>query len=189
LNFQSIIDRDYKMAVYVGARDLAGFAIIGTHQYLVIVPDNQNLRPVISPLSQQKMKIVELGKGEKGFTVAGHQVSGRLQVIVNEKSDLAAVNEFFTKDRGIPDWDAELRKIKHKSTDTDFIIKIIELTANYIINERKKNIPYSPFNNNCNKWAQSVIEYAGGTVNGDFPGLDLNNDGRFQKKFFESAKP
>lgn len=109
------------MTVYVGARDLAGLAFIGTHQFIAIVPDNKNFKPVISPLSQQAIKMIDLGKGNMGLILAGHSVAGRLQVKLNETSDVKAAKEHFTDTREIVDWDAEFRNVRHNFADVDFI--------------------------------------------------------------------
>jgi len=77
------------MAVYVGARDLAGnLAFIGTHQFLVIMPDSGSVPPAVLPSG----KIIfpkNLGNEKLGYVI-GAQNRGRLVVEYFEKSDYIA---------------------------------------------------------------------------------------------------
>lgn len=175
------------MTVYVGARDLQGIAFVGTHQFILAIPDTPTFCPAISPLTQIEIKLIQIGN-KTGFTFAGHNVSGRLQIVFNQKSDVDAAIEAISKKIGFwNDWDAELKKVAHNKGDVEYINTLVELTGNYIINERETNSPYSAFSNNCNRWAQSVIEYAGGTVGGDFSGYDPAHDKRLDKAWFGPA--
>jgi hypothetical protein len=182
------------MAVYVGARDLAGsMAFIGTHQFLVIAPDSGKAPPAILPDGKTVFP-KNLGNSKSGFVI-GAQNRGRLIVEFFEKSDYQATLEHFNPDKYRKwyktDLDAELIQVKHNSNDMAFIAKILFLINNYIINERDDNIPY-PFSGlavNSNSWAQSVILAANGKVASDFKGLDISNNKRIPAIYFQAVCP
>lgn len=126
------------MAVYVGARDLAGsLAFIGTHQFIVLIPDKGNLPPAVLP-DGSAVYPKKLGNGKLGFVI-GAQNRGRLIVEFFEKSDYKATLEHFNPNKHRKwyksDFDAELKLVTHNSSDLAFIRRIITLTSNYIINE------------------------------------------------------
>ena len=182
------------MAVYVGARDLAGnFAFIGTHQFLVIAPDPGSVPPVILP-SGKTIFPRTLGNGKSGYIV-GAQNRGRLLVEYFEKSDYLATLEHFNPNKHRKwykaDLDAELALVKHNNNDSIFIRKLFFLINNYIINEREDNIPY-PFSGlavNSNSWAQSVIAAANGKVIEDLKGLDIFHNKRIPAIYFQAICP
>lgn len=179
------------MAVYVGVRDLAGAMFVGSHQYIVFIPDTAagNMRRL--PRSGRTIHTVNLGKGKMGFSIAGHNINGRLRIKINETSDLKAIKEAITGKAAqvLWDWDAELHKVTHNTSDKEFIELVLRKIDIYTINEQANNIAYGPFGNNCNKFAQSVIQYAGGKVVEDMGGIDYNHSGRFPRKLFNVVTP
>lgn len=182
------------MAVYVGARDLAGkLAFIGTHQFLIIIPDSGSVPPAVLP-SGKRIYPKKLGNGKAGYVI-GAQNKGRLVVEYFEKSDYLATLEHFNPKKHRTwyktDLDAELKLIRHNTGDAVFIQKLIFLINNYIINESEDNIPY-PFSGlsvNSNSWAQSIILAANGKVGSDFKGLDISHNMRIPAIYFQAICP
>src|SRR5690606_26941133 len=100
------------MRTYAAARDLAGAAIIGTHQFIVLIPDN--------PEDFDDARMAELGlpplrnlgtneNPKMGIVVGAHNEGGQLHVRFNEESDFQAAREAFGgAERGIrPDFSPE----------------------------------------------------------------------------------
>lgn len=182
------------MAVYVAARDLAGkIAFIGTHQFLIIIPDSGSTPPV----RMTNGKVVypkNIDKGKFGYVI-GAQNKGRLVVEFFEASDYRATLEHFNPKKyrkwHKPDLDAELKLVKYKGTDSEFIRRILFLVSNYIINEQEDNIPY-PFAGlsvNSNSWAQSLILAANGQVSSNFSGFDASHTLRIPPIYFQAFCP
>lgn len=182
------------MAVYVAARDLAGnIAFIGTHQFIIIIPDSGSTPPVSMP-NGKTIYPKNLGNGKFGYVI-GAQNKGRLKVEYFETSDYRATLEHFNPKKyrkwHTPDLDAELRLVKHNKTDSEFIRVILFLISNYIINEQEDNIPY-PFAGlsvNSNSWAQSLILAANGHVESNFSGLDVSYALRIPSIYFQAICP
>ena len=182
------------MAVYVAARDLAGnIAFIGTHQYVIIIPDSGSTPPVTMP-NGKTIYAKNVGNGKFGYVI-GAQNKGRLIVEYFEVSDYWATLEHFNPKKyrkwHKPDLDAELRLVKHKSTDPEIIRRILFLVSNYIINEQEDNIPY-PFAGlsvNSNSWAQSLILAANGQVDNNFSGLDASHALKIPSIYFQAICP
>jgi len=182
------------MAVYVAARDLAGsIAFIGTHQFIIIIPDSGSVPPVRMP-NGKFLSARNLGNGKFGYVI-GAQNKGRLIVEYFEASDYRAVQEHFNPQKyrkwHKPDLDAELRLVKHKSSDFEFIRKILFLVNNYVINEQEDNIPYplAGLSVNSNSWVQSLILAANGQVNEDFSGFDASHGLRIPIIYFQAICP
>ncbi len=182
------------MAVYVAARDLAGrIAFIGTHQFIIIVPDSGSTPP-IKVANGKSLFPKNLGNGKFGYVI-GAQNKGRLVVEFFEVSDYRATLEYFNPKKyrkwHKPDLDAELKLVKHQGTDSEFIRRILFLVNNYIINEQEDNIPY-PFAGlsvNSNSWAQSLIHVAKGQVGSNFSGLDASHTLRVPPIYFQAYCP
>lgn len=182
------------MAVYVAARDLAGkLAFIGTHQFLIVIPDS-GLTPPVKMVSGKAIYAKNMGNGKFGYVI-GAQNKGRLIVEFFEASDYRATLEHFNPKKyrkwHKPDLDAELRLVKHKRTDSEFIRRVLFSVSNYIINEQEDNIPY-PFAGlsvNSNSWAQSLILAANGQVNSNFSGLDRSHMLRVPPIYFQALCP
>ena len=182
------------MAVYVAARDLAGkLAFIGTHQFVIIVPDSGSTPPITIP-NGKSISARNMGDGKFGYVI-GAQNKGRLVVEFFDVSDYRATLEYFNPKKyrkwNKPDLDAELSPVRHKDTDAEFIQRVLFLVNNYIINEREDNIPY-PFAGlsvNSNSWAQSLIPAANGQVNSNFSGLDVSHSLRIPPIYFQAICP
>ena len=182
------------MTVYVAARDLAGsIAFVGTHQFIIIIPDSGSVPPVRMP-NGKVLSARNLGNGKFGYVI-GAQNKGRLIVEYFETSDYRAAREHFNPKKFRkwykPDLDAELRSVKHKGSDSEFIRKILFLVGSYILNEQEDNIPY-PFAGlsvNSNSWVQSLIVAANGQVNDNFSGLDASHALRVPQIYFQAICP
>lgn len=173
------------MPVYVGARDLSGLPF-GTHQFLVLsgasltVPRIIGLRPVQArPLG-----------GDTYGIVVGAQNRGRLVVEFFEPGDYAAAQEYFG---GVStswyrsDYDAELVPATFGSTSDPLALdRVIACIDAYILNQELDPIRYptAGFGTNSNSWAQSVIEYAGGSVSENFRGVDISHERRIPRTYF-----
>lgn len=170
------------MATYVAARDLASVPI-GTHQFIVIVPDNPNLQVHFVAPQGAIVKARRLTASVSGFVIGAQNrsVNGTNRLIVEffEPSDLQATREFFAPKRHTSwyksDFDTEAQRVQHRDSDHAFIRQIFFLVKNFMINEMEENIPYPPggIGYNSNSWAQTVIEIAGGRVSADFRGADV----------------
>lgn len=69
--------------------------------------------------------------------------------------------------------------------------RIIRLIENYIFNQKTDPIRYPTLGIgvNSNSWAQSIIEYSGGTVNSNMTGLDISNSKRVPRTYFDGICP
>jgi hypothetical protein len=178
--------------VYVAARDLAGPAFLGTHQFLILIPQNPR---------RFRGKLRDLGDGTLGIVVGAHNVGGRLKVKFFEPSDLRATREFFNPGRYVgllaPDFDTEidlvdLSRSRYGGIDAA-IARILKAIDRYQVNEARKPISYPSFagqfrrnNINSNSWAQSVIQWTvgRGAVQEDFTGFDLGHQNRVKRSYF-----
>jgi len=178
--------------VYVGARDLAGKAFIGTHQFTIIVPDNPAAFSSPVKIGGNSYSMRDLGNGIKGFVIGAHNVNGRLMVKVFEASDYQATLEYYNPKKYTKwyssDFDTEIAKCSSSKQDTQFINDIFNAVNNYILNENKNNISYPAlgYGVNSNSWAQSVIDAVGGHVRQNFSGVDWWNGGRVPGSYFLS---
>lgn len=183
------------MAVYVCARDLAKGFFVGTHQLIVVFPETMLLHHPFQRLG--KVVVTErINAWRHGFVLAGHKSDdGYLEIKVNQTADITATREYFeyrgsrlSKHRPLPwDYSTECREVIPRNSAPEFESRLLRGAENYMLKFRFKPIPYQFWDNNCNKWAQSLIEYAGGTVGGgaNFDGLDLNYDGRLPMDLFD----
>lgn len=186
--------------IFVAARDLNTKATlgIGTHQYLVLVPEDPSQFENMGDYAPQ-----DLGDGTQGIIIGAHkvEVDGEDSLVAQpfEYADTLATREHYDSSRikwWKPDWDTEVHQVNTTTTrlsNDEQIKNIIEATENYNRNER---IPYGnpewpwqdePDRVNSNSWAQSVIEHVVGPerVQEDFVGQDVFNDRRIEDRFFE----
>jgi hypothetical protein len=180
--------------LYVAGRDLAGMAFVGTHQYVVAVPENP---------SRFSNHIRDLGQGVQGFVVGAFNENGRLQVDFNNAADLQATRELFDPANVSPfkaDFDAEIKPVERQpgiSWD-DAISDLIGRAENYRHNEalpgRELSYPSMGVGRasalNSNSWAQSIIENIQGIVRpadgfDDFHGIDPRHENRIPGSYFE----
>jgi hypothetical protein len=184
--------------VYLAGRDLAGWAAIGTHLFLVIVPGDKKPRtvpyadPNTNPPSYKSahlLKPQDLGDGTYGFVAGAQNKNGRLMLEYFEKSDYQATREHYNWDKyggWSADFDTEIHKVETKKTVDVLIRLVFDCLCAYVDNETAEPIPYpsAGWGLNSNSWAQSVVEYSGGTAPGDFFGLDLSGGDRLPKAYF-----
>ncbi len=181
------------MPVYLGARDLSGM-FIGTHQFLVIV-NNKLLTPRQLGNGKVKAKFLGIKNGKTiyGIVIGAHN-RGTLNVEAFERSDNIAAQEFFG---GIEthfyksDFDTEMYEVKFNVLEQIAIENILYRIDSYLINQLSDPIKYptAGFGHNSNSWAQSVIEYAGGTVVENVSGADIYSERRIPKTYFDAICP
>lgn len=175
--------------LYVVGRDLAGSAVIGTHQFIVMVPEDSS-----------KFDTRDLGDGTQGIVVGAHNQT-RLLVDFFETSDYQAIKEYTNPDKYVsffkPDLDAEVHPVNIGSNSIDSAIQItLNSIAHYTAYEAIHNHPYpstsetlenGPTLLNSNSWAQSLIEHNFGTgkVVEDFIGKDSGHQNRFPSRYFK----
>jgi len=188
------------VGVYLGARDLAGYAAIGTHLFVVVVTGNNSpmFVPYVDPntagASLQKMyKLTpqDLGDGTLGIVAGAQRKQGRLMMEYFETSDYQATREHYNWSKHGsygPDFDTELHAVGTAKgvSAAAAIPTVMGLLKNYVENESAEPIPYPDmgWGLNSNSWAQSVVEYAGCTAPGDYSGLDLSGGERLPKAYF-----
>ncbi len=178
--------------IYVAARDLAGAAFLGTHQFLVLVPQNPR---------RFRGKLRDLGDGTRGIVIGAHNVGGRLRVKRFERSDFQAARQYFNPGQFVqlltPDFDTEfdlvdLSRSRWKSID-GAIAAVLRAVERYEVNEARRPIRYPSFSGqfrrnciNSNSWAQSVIQFVAGSgaVREDFSGLDTCHQNRISRSYF-----
>ena len=158
---------------------------MGVHQFLIVIPDKplRFSNAQLCRYGMPRLRLLAVGSGRRGFTIAGHSVQGRLRVISNETSDVAAAREFFNNSARWyrADWSTQTRRIRpvvngKQVGDTRFILHILRRTANYIANERGANVQYGAFSNNCNRWMNTLLNSLGtGLDPQDFSGFDLEH--------------
>jgi len=191
------------LRVQHAARNLEGFMVPGTHQFIIMIPDNpadfQGTSAgarLLNALPEAQMKAVG---GRQAIVVGAHNVESRLRVIFFQRSDVAATAELFDTTRNFlsrPGWETEAHDIAAPNgrSDTQFIIDILRATQNYMQNENAVHIPYptgggitNPFSKrslNSNSWAESVLEFVGARPWPDFYGRDLLRNNRIPRGYF-----
>jgi hypothetical protein len=178
------------MAIYAGARDLSGLAI-GTHQFIVLTFTN-SFPP--QTIGYSKVSTKALGGGVRGIVI-GAQNRGNLAVEFFEAGDLSAAMEYFGGKKTKwykSDYDAELREVKYGSVpELEAKRRVIKLIDSYLLNQKIDPIKYptAGLGVNSNSWAQSVIEYSGGKVDGDMKGADISNSKRVPRAYFQAVCP
>lgn len=172
--------------VYWVARDLASF-FVGNHGFVLIVPDSpEDFRGIIM--------LVDLYGGNKGCTIGGFKgiesegdkSPGKLVVRFRDPLDIASVQEYFdpelfskSRNKQKSGWSAELHEVTPPigMTDSQFILKLIELARNY--QAKEPNAPkYHLFGPNCQSFTFSLFLAAGIDrqqliILGKFWGLDV----------------
>ena len=175
--------------VYVVGRDLAGVAVIGTHQFIVLVPEDSSKFPTTR----------DLGDGTQGIVVGTHN-KGHLKVVPFETSDYQAIKEYSNPQKYVswykPDLDAEVHKVNIGSLEIDSAIQKTLKSIDYYTSYEDVNNHEYPSDKetlandstllNSNSWAQSLIEYnfGAGKVVEDFKGKDSGHQNRFSKAYF-----
>ena len=169
--------------VLVGARDLdSTLAIVGRHQFLVLIPDDPNCFE----------KTVDLGNGVNGIIIGAFD-EGYLETKTNQEADLAAVREYVDPylEGTFWDYDTEVSQVQIPGSHSadSYIRLLLNMQSAYKENER--DVPYPNWfttitnrGRNSNSWAQSMIEYSGGTVREDFSGRDLGRQLRLPEHLF-----
>lgn len=179
------------MPVYLAARDLAGLPI-GTHQF-IIIENHYNPYPA-ARLDGKTISIRNLGNGKSGYVVGAHNRQN-LAVEFFEKNDYIATLEYFDKKRISfykSDFDTEVVQVTFPNIPEQIAIKrIYDLIEAYHINQSMDRIKYpnAGFGYNSNSWAQTVIALAGGKVQSNLNGMDISNDKRIPKTFFDFLCP
>ena len=175
------------MRIYIAARDLSGLPF-GTHQFVIIKV--QSTPHPSARLGGNVVSPQNLGNGKLGYVV-GAQNRGNLAVEFFEKNDYEATLEYFDKKRVSffkSDFDTQVIEVKFPGLRAQVAArKIFELIDNYDINQTMDRIKYptAGFGFNSNSWAQTVIELAGGKVDNDMKGLDISNNKRIPKIYFD----
>lgn len=171
--------------VYVAARDLAGAAFVGTHQYIILVPENPSAFSASTKLSD----------GSKVIILGAHN-TGRLQVKPFEASDTAATEEYVNPAANVssflPDFDTQVDRVLLTGGVDATISRIIAAVNRYVSYEATHPLIYPTGGTfggsgyNSNSWAQSVIEYTvgRGRVRENFTGLDTLATQRIPKVYF-----
>lgn len=166
------------MAVYVAARDLAGF-FLGTHQFIIIEPTDPSDYAV---LGNNVLK--DLGDGTNGIVV-GAQNRGDLVAEFFEASDYQATREHYNPGKYTSwyasDFDTEVHKVDpNGQTESALAKRVCMLINNYMVNGTHLRLKYptAGMGINSNSWAQTVVQLAGGTVTEDFFGLDVSHNRR-----------
>ena len=178
------------MPIYLGARDLKGVPV-GRHQFIVII-NNSLLSP--RDVGGEKVQARDLGGGQKGVVV-GAQNRGNLVVEFFNSSDYKAAKEYFggvTREWYESDFDTYMIEVGFGDVRGSLAVnKILGRIEAYLLNQRVDSIKYptAGIGVNSNSWTQSVIEYSGGEVREDLPGLDISNDKRIPKTYFEPYCP
>ncbi len=177
--------------VYVVGRDLQGAAFVGTHQFVLMVPND--------PAKFKSCR--DLGNGKLGLIVSTINKDSRLLVEWFDSGDWQAMKEYVNPEKYVSrlksDFDTEVATVDIGTKNVDDVIlvllKSIELFAE---KESKKNIRYpgnaSNMKNgadllNSNSWAQSLIEHnvGRGRVKEDFSGADNGHQNRIPIEYFK----
>lgn len=173
------------MTVYVGARDLNGLPV-GTHQFIVIT----SATPQAIVIGGRAVLSRTLGPNVYGIVI-GAQNRGSLKVEAFESADTLAAREYFgglEKKWYESDYDAELHIVKFNaaSVSPSGERKLISLIDAYLINQILDPIRYPTAGAgfNSNSWAQSVIQYAGGTAPSNMAGLDIFHHRKIPETYF-----
>jgi len=180
------------MTVYVGARDLNAFPV-GTHQFIVITYPRQTSIMI----GDSGYLTQELGPDINGLVIGAHN-NTNLIVKIFEQADTEAAKEYFGGKNThwyIDDWDTEMRRVSFKGSDFSLHAQreIIRLIDTYITNQQldKINYPSNGMGFNSNSWVQTVIELAGGQIDGgsNMKGFDISHNKRIPKTYFDPYCP
>ena len=175
--------------VYVAGRSLEGNAIarLGTHQFLVLVPEKEG--PFTSDLRT-------LSDGTRAVVLGAYNIGGKLQSSLNASSDSSRLDGHLkkSKDSGVTLKKVDLSKSPFGKID-DAISALLRAHANYGVKQLKKPITYpvglsGQLKSGClnsNSWAQSIVEttLGKGAVDEDFPGLDTCRSNRIDSGYFK----
>lgn len=180
------------MAVYLAARDLAGIAFIGTHQFLIVVNEANPYPP--ARLGEELIPARSLGGRKTGYVI-GAQNRGNLVVEFFEESDYQAAREYF--DKSLVKWykadfDTEVARVDFgRTSEADAIKRLFELVNTYYLNQNVDPITYprAGMGFNSNSWAQTVIALAGGRVKANMTGVDVGHDKRIPATYFDPICP
>jgi hypothetical protein len=169
--------------IYSIGRDIEGLRI-GTHQFTAIVPRDISKAP--------SAYLVNLGDGRKGYTIGAHNVNGKLQVIVNQRGDLAAARENFSGNVVDGSWHPESYYVmlpKGVNVDT-YGQSFLDAARNFGRNTRSDPIDYPTggLGQNSNTWNVSIHQFLGGSTTTDFRGLEPGNNDRFPDNLFHSPQ-
>lgn len=147
------------------------------HSFLIIIPDKPaTIKQKFSWYTQHER---ELGCGHKGITLSGVRDGWDLVAAINEKKDLKAAYTYFCKSKkekervGVK---ANTITLASSLDDSTLISNLFVRTTAY---RQKTPLSYTPFENNCNAFALSILSYSGaidtnGTLlNRTLPGIDI----------------
>ena len=209
-----VFDTDPQISVYHVNRDLNGPIPIGSHAFIVIVPDNPNVyNPLKDPffsaipeladggtLDQNMVapQLVDIGDGRLGLLVGGYNATkpgqpNKLEFRFNEHTDLRAIREVFDPTLSADDWadfSAEYYEIEHDPNirDVDFVRNLISGGIRY---STVADINYpSALQNignpiNSNSFAYSLLFHSGSVnVKDNLSGKDSGGARLMRKRLF-----
>ncbi|MBR8734944.1 hypothetical protein IX329_002559 [Fusobacterium necrophorum] len=192
---------------------------LGTHGYALVVPDEQ--LKFFDEKGELRQEYKHYPKPEKygdkwGWTVGGHNINGKLEVVFNQEQDKKVSQKKLledTSDKLTPlkgHIGKELESSKY-SKDTEFIEALMEDAINYKINNENKISPkYGAFGQgshdyydprqgymiqdkdssyNCNSFMNTLSERLKiENFNKNMPGVDPGSNAIIGNEYFETNK-
>lgn len=174
------------MEAYIGSRPLpnspAGCCLFVTLLYTCQQPPMTIGRRMVTPKA--------VGNGKHVITISA-KVLGKLEVEFLAAQDVTACEQFFNdidtaKANGI-----DLVKVNSPYTDPQLLGNFISLVNTFITNQQMASgqYPTSMFGLHINCWVQSVLEYSGGNLSKKIKGIDITNQMRVPRHYFEQYMP
>jgi len=157
----------------------------GTHQFTAIIPHDPSKFP--------SGYLSDIGDGRQGFIIGAHNVNRTLQVIVNQRGDLAAARENFSGNVVGQSWNPESFYVEFPrgvGVDT-YGQQFLDAARNFALNTRPDPIDYPRFfgiGENSNTWNVSIHLFLGGNAPNDLRGLEPGNDDRFSDSLFQGPQ-
>ena len=185
-SIETEISYSFSGEVFWSARDLAEKPL-GNHHFITVKFTNKQSADIFYLTNRIPYRIMD---SKYFFTVAGflNEENENLECEFNNKYDVISVQENINPDlKGFrSDYDYESHPINPPSrmNSQEFIEKIVQLSLNYLENQKTESIEYSVANYNCAAWVNTLFKKIGISDNvrlkkGEFSGFDWGEEDTF----------
>ena len=171
------------MEAYIGSRTLpnspAGCSLFVTLLYTSQQP------PMMIGKKMVTAREVAQGKYAIVFSV---KVLGKLEVEFFNFQDMAAVQAHFEEAESS---EVQIAKVASQFNEPFLVGQFISLTGTFMLNQQvaPSYFTTSMFNLNPNCWVHSLLDYTGGYLSKKVKGVDITNQLRIPRAYFEPYIP